>query len=266
MPAKPDYLGRYFGDAFQDGDVAAAYQYRAPYPAATFALLAGLMRDEPRAALDVGCGRGEIARNLLPYISRVDALDPSAAMIAAGRAEPGGDDPRLRWIVGYAEDAPLAPPYALITAGQSLHWMDWDVVLPRFATALTPHGKLAIVTTDETPPPWADELRHLIARYSTNQAYQPVDLIGELAARGLFVREGEARTPPEPFARTVETYVASFHSMSSLSRERMGAEAATAFDRELRALVAPFATEGADGALRLEVAGWVVWGRALTST
>ena len=42
------------------------------------------------------------------------------------------------------ETAPLDPPYALVTAGESLHWMAWEVVLPRFAAALVPGGLLAI--------------------------------------------------------------------------------------------------------------------------
>jgi 2-polyprenyl-3-methyl-5-hydroxy-6-metoxy-1,4-benzoquinol methylase len=111
--------------AFQDRSVAAAYRLRPPYPPETFEVLAGLLADGPRVALDVGCGDGAIARPLAPLVDRVDAVDASAAMIEAGKGLPGGGHPRLRWIIGRAEDAPLRPPYALVTAGSSLHWMDW---------------------------------------------------------------------------------------------------------------------------------------------
>lgn len=40
---------------------------------------------------------------------------------------------------------PLGPPYGLVTAGSSLHWMDWEVVLPRIGRLLSPEGCLAIV-------------------------------------------------------------------------------------------------------------------------
>src|SRR5690242_11835978 len=116
MEPKPDFLGPQAAAAFQDASVAAAYRYRPAYAPAAIDLLTGLLSDRPRAVLDVGCGTGAVARALAPRVDRVDALDVSAAMVAAGRALPGGADPRLRWIVGRAEDAPLAPPYALITA------------------------------------------------------------------------------------------------------------------------------------------------------
>src|SRR5439155_17899141 len=103
-----------------------AYRSRPPYPDELFEILAGLISDEPRVVLDAGCGTGEIARPLLGRVDRVDAVDFSPAMIERGRRSPGGDHPNLRWIVGRAEDVPLAPPYALITAGASLHWMDWE--------------------------------------------------------------------------------------------------------------------------------------------
>lgn len=263
MRQKPAHLGRQFGDVFQDASVVAAYGLRAPYPPETFAILSALLVDEPpRAALDVGAGRGDIARELLPYADRVDALDPSPAMIALGRTLPGGDDPRLRWIAGYAEDAPLDPPYALITAGQSLHWMEWAVVLPRFASALTPNGSLAVLTTTDGPRPWDEAQTAIVKRYSLNRGYQPYDLIALLEERGLFARAGERRTVPVAFAQSVDDYIGAFHAMSSFSRERMRPEDAAAFDAAVRALVSPYA--GPDGLLRWEVSALITWGRPLS--
>jgi ubiquinone/menaquinone biosynthesis C-methylase UbiE len=125
--------------------LVSAYPARPAYPSAVIALLADLVHDTPRVVLDIGCGTGELARRLALLVDRVDAVDFSAGMLDLGRRLSGGDVPTVNWIVGTAEDVALNGPYALITAGKSLHWMDWDVVLPRFARVLTARGVLAIV-------------------------------------------------------------------------------------------------------------------------
>ena len=152
-------------------------------------------------------------------------------MIAEGKALPGGDHPNIHWIEGSMEDGPLEPPYALIVAAGSLHWMDWDIVMPRFDSVLTPHGKLAIVHQTEQPTPWGPALGRLIAHYSTNRDYRPHNLIEDLTARGLFHRQGEHHTSPVPFRQSIPDYIESIHSRNGFSRERMPAEAAREFDR-----------------------------------
>jgi SAM-dependent methyltransferase len=255
--SKPDHLGPEYGAQFGDPSVVAAYRHRPPYPPAVFDVLVGLIVDEPRAVLDVGTGTGEIARGLAPRVERVDAVDPSPGMIATGQRLPGGDHPHLTWIEGYAENAPIRPPYALVTAGQSLHWLDWPVVMPHFRDALSPHGVLAIVEQREVPHPWDAAVLAVIQRYSTNLKYRPYDLIEELETRGLFRTLGRRETAPAGFGRDVAGYVESFHARNGLSRDRMTAEAAAAFDREVTALVVPYAV---GGVLELAVAGVVIWG------
>jgi len=134
MEPKPAFLGPHVASAFQEASVIEAYPYRAPYPESLFQKLAELLTGSSRAVLDVGTGPGDVARRLAPYVERVDAVDWSAGMIALGQQLPGGGDPRIHWIQGRIEEVTLAPPYGLITAGESLHWMDWGVVLSRFAT------------------------------------------------------------------------------------------------------------------------------------
>ncbi len=255
---KPIHLSEARAAAFQQPSVAAAYPSRPPYPTETFTILASLISDEPRKVLDVGYGTGDLARNLVGLVDRVDAVDFSASMVEVGRRLPGGDNSRLSWLVCRVEDAPLQPPYALITAGESLHWLDWEVVLPRFAGALTPHGDLAIVARDPLPTPWHDELSRIIPRYSTNPDYQPVDLVAELTRRDLFEKVGEARTAPVAFSQPLDRYIEGFHSMSSFAREKMTQEAAAAFDVEVRAAVSPYVK---DGIVELQIVGSVVWGR-----
>jgi SAM-dependent methyltransferase len=257
---KPGHLGPEFGAQFSDKSVAAAYHHRAPYPAAVFPLLAGLVKGSPRVVLDAGCGTGDIARFLAPLVDRLDAVDISEPMMAAGRAQPGGADPRLRWIQGRMEDVPVAGPYGLITAGESLHWMDWYIVMPCFRRLLAQGAVLAIVERRNVPDPWGEVLLETIRRYSTNRDFRPYDLLAELEQRHLFHKLGEARTEPVDVRQSVDSHIESFHSRNGFSRERMTAADAVAFDRAVADLVAPYAI---DGHLTFQEYGLVRWGTPL---
>jgi SAM-dependent methyltransferase len=250
--------------SFQDEGVVVAYQYRPPYPAAVFDRLTDLIADEPGAVLDLGCGTGFLARPLATRGVRVDAVDVSAAMIEEGKRLPGGDHPGLTWIVGRAEEAPLRPPYALATAGASLHWMDWAVVLPRLADVLTPGSVLAIVDVETAwptgPLPWRQQLDELVRRYTTVKEWAPgFDLMAELERCGLFHPLGRVQTPHEPFVQGVEDYVESWHGRATLSRARMGPEDAAAFDAAVRQMVASHTGE----TITWHLVGTILWGKPL---
>ncbi|HET7095533.1 MAG TPA: methyltransferase domain-containing protein [Thermomicrobiales bacterium] len=257
MRPKPDHLGPEFASQFRDPSVVAAYRHRPPYPDEVFDILADLLV-APGTALDVGAGTGEIARRLVGRAATVDAVDPSAGMIAKGRGLPGGDRPSLRWIVGTAEAAPLRPPYGLIVAAASLHWMDWEIALPRFRDLLAPGGVLAIVELRATPNPWDDALQRVIDRFSTNRRYRPYDLIVELSERGLFQELGRRAAAPVDFSQPVAAYVESFHARNGFSRDRMAPQAAAAFDTAVERLVVPHADAGS---ISLRIVGDVIWGQ-----
>jgi SAM-dependent methyltransferase len=244
-------------EVFRDRDVARAYRQRAPYPEETFALLEELLV-APGTVLDVGSGSGLLARRILRFASRVDAIDPSAAMIEEGRSLPGGADPRLRWTVGTAETAPLDPPYGLITAGTSIHWMTPDVAMPRFRSALAPGAHLAILETDDGDFP-LPELLEVIKRHSELHADQVdgfAERLARLEATGRFVTEGERRTAPVTLRRSVEEYLEYLHSTSTLARIRLG-DRADRFDAEIRAV---FAQRGI-AVVDQQVVGVVAWGQ-----
>jgi ubiquinone/menaquinone biosynthesis C-methylase UbiE len=263
MLPKPACLGEEFASAFQETSVAAAYQNRPPYPAAVFSFLADLIAEHPRRVLDVGCGTGFVARHLVNLVDHIDAIDVSQAMIDAGRRLPNGDHARLNWIVGRAEDTPLSPPYTLITAGDSLHWLAWPIALPRFASMLTPGGWLVILQSGQLPLPWDAELLPIIKKFSIyGQIYQSVDLIAELEQRRLFQRQGAMQTQPALFEQPIDAYVESFHGRASLARERMGSQAALAFDAELRKLVSTHTQDR----VKLQVVTEIAWGKPLMST
>ncbi len=134
---KPAGWAPEYAQAFRDEAVARVYHLRPPYPDDLFSTLTELIVDQPRTVLDLGCGPGDLARRLVDGADRVDAVDASLAMIERGRTLERGRQANLRWIHGRAEEVPLDPPYALVTAGDSLHWMDWSVVMPQIRASLT---------------------------------------------------------------------------------------------------------------------------------
>jgi SAM-dependent methyltransferase len=247
------------GKVWREPEVARVYRHRPAYPAPVFDILCGLMV-EPHKILDAGCGTGALTRQMTVFAARVDAIDPSGAMIDEARRLPGGGDPRINWIVAPAETAPLDPPYGLITTGQSLHWMDHEVVMPRFRDALAPGGFLAATDIEwEYAPAWRDRLIEIFKKYSPiNSKEFVVDLFGDLAQRRLFERAGFQRTSMVPVDLSIDDFVNALHSTSSLSRVTLG-ERTDTFADEVRAL---FTGLGLDRA-RFAVAGNVVWGRPL---
>jgi SAM-dependent methyltransferase len=262
---QPAHLGPAYGAVFKDEDVVHAYQYRPPYPEEVFRVLRSLAVDQPRRVLDVGCGTGHIARRLSPLVDSLDAVDFSEAMIETARRLPGGDQPNLRWILSSVEGALLIPPYALITAGESLHWLTWGDVFPRFVKVLSPSGVLAIVNRSwDRSPIVRERLGPIFATFSTNRDYRPYDLVEELENRGLFRTLGRARTEPEPWTPTIGEYLECRHSQNAFSRQRMG-RMAGAFDDAIRKAIGALIDEGAiqveGGRLQLSVDATVVWGK-----
>ena len=259
MASRPPHLTQDRADRFQDQSVVNAYPHRWPYPPETFDVLSGFMADPSGTVLDAGTGTAALARPLAERGARVDAVDVSTPMLALGRSLPGGDQPGLRWIESRLEDFRPDTQYALVVAGESLHWMDWPVVLPRFHQWLDSGGVLAIVERREQPASWQG-VGELIARFSTVRNYEPFDLVAELEGRGLFEVRGRRLTEPVPFRQPVDGYIESFHSRSSLSRETMPPGTADEFDRELRALIEPWSE---DGVVTLQTMGHLTWGSPL---
>jgi hypothetical protein len=163
-----------------------------------------------------------------------------------------------RWLHGRAEEVSLKPPYALVTAGESLHWMEWDVILPRLARVLTPHGLLAIADIEEQPVPWHEGSRQIKQRFTNNPAYRPFDWIAEVEKERLFQKLGKGETAPMSVSQAVEDYIAAQHARSTLSLDTMTASQATQFDTEMQALLLPYASEGL---LTFSVVGRIIWGK-----
>src|SRR6516162_8871686 len=159
-PARKSYATH-----FASRRVAENYLFRPSYSPEVINTLLSLAVD-PRAVLDAGCGPGKLTLALKDRVVRVHAVDPSEEMLKLARAEQDGTDPKITWTLGRTEETELAPPYGLIVAGAAIHWMDLDVVLPRFADALAPGGVLAMVDGDApVGAPWEAEENALFSDF-----------------------------------------------------------------------------------------------------
>ena len=253
-----DYASR-----FKHRSLAETYQLRPPYPDETYRILLSLLGESRRRVLDVGCGPGKIARSLVNHVDGVDAVDFSQEMIRVGKSLTNGNHPNLRWINGPVETVPLYPPYNMVTAGASIHWMEWSVVFPRFTEVLTTDGYLVIIDGDRpVGAPWHDVELSLIRKYSTSRHYEQIDLIQELVDRRHLHLIGDKLTTQVRFSQSLTDYVQSFHSRQSMSKEHMGEKNARAFDAELSHILSDFVDD--DECLSFQLEARVTWGKSLT--
>jgi SAM-dependent methyltransferase len=261
---KPAFWDRQYAERFGHEAVVANYRFRPTYPAELFDLLADSARGG--AVLDAGTGPGDIARPLAALVRRVDAVDLAPAMLAEGRRREGGDRPNLRWVAGPIEEVELDSPYDLIVAGDSVHWFDWPVVMPRFRRLLAPGGLLAIVTRDwfAANDAITGPLREIYARFSTNRAFVPADPADELEKRGLFRPVRRATTDNSPWVATIDELVSCHHSQNGFAPHTMADDARVEFDRELADAFASFVAarvvEMEGERFRLNVRAQIVWG------
>jgi SAM-dependent methyltransferase len=250
--------------------MAANYRFRPDYSSEIYAILAGLLRGQPRSLLDAGCGPGKIVCGLLDQIDRADAVDPSAEMLDMARSSPAGRDPRIRWIHSRIEDAELSPPYGLIAAGASIHWMDVDRVLPRFRQAQAPGAFLAVLDGDAPiDPPWDVEATRFMLHFlekmdgerpqwwasASQRLRQPV------LNHPAFECVGAVISEPVQVAQNITDFLACEHSRSTWSEDHLGEKASAQFDKGLRELLTPFAT---DDILTFSVQTRLEWGRILS--
>jgi SAM-dependent methyltransferase len=258
---KPPGWSAVHAATFQHASAAANYRHRPPYPVVTIDLLAQLAAGG--AVLDAGCGPGDLGRALAPRVERVDAVDVSAPMIDSGRAADGGNAPNLRWIEARIEDAPLDPPYSLVVAGDSVHWFDWEVALPRFAESLAESGVLAVVERAWLPAPETKALLEPIYGRHGNHDFAALDPVHELERRALFARDGRHESPPTPWRPTLDELLGYHHSMSGFVVERL--EDPATFDAEVAAVVEPLPRVDG-GRFELVTRATVTWGRPIEAT
>ena len=221
---------------------AAAAEYlagRTPYAPRLFERIALLCRlDKSSGVMDLGCGPGQIAIALAPFVGHVIGVDPEPEMLDVARAAA----PSIEWIRGSSYDLPAVGDLALVTMGRSFHWMDRRATLMQLDRMISRDGAVALIADEHPDVP-------------ANAWWQPfkaiTDRVGEAdpakAMRKANWLTHEAVLLDSPFCQletisvvqarrvTIDSLVARTRTMSSVLAHAADIEA------ELRAVLAPFA-------------------------
>jgi SAM-dependent methyltransferase len=266
-----DTIYRARGRRFSAAAMAENYSYRPPYPAEVYDTMLELLRGHPRILLDAGCGTGKITLGLIDQIDRADAVDPSDAMLRVARSLRGAASAKIRWIRAAIEDAPLDPPYGLIVAASSIHWMDLDRTLPRFADALADGAMLAVLDGDApVDAPWErEEIAFMIDFLAAREGRRPnwwktvrERFAEPVLAHPAFERVGHRITAPVVHSQSIADYLRCQHSRATWSEEHLGEKASAEFDAAMTAILNRYAR---DGMLMFDVQTRIEWGKVIGS-
>jgi SAM-dependent methyltransferase len=263
---------RALGHRFSAERMAENYLFRPPYPAEVYDTLLELLRGHVGIILDAGCGTGKITLGLVDQIERVDAVDPSDAMLRVARSSSAAASSKIRWINASIEDAQLDPPYGLIVAASSIHWMDLDRTLPRFADALA-EGAMLVVLDGDAPvdAPWEpEETAFMIDFLAAREGQRPKwwKTTGERFAEPVLVhpafeRLGHRITAPVAFSQSVADYLRCQHSRATWSEDHLGEKPSAGFDAAMTSILSRHTR---DGTLTFNVQTRIEWGRVTKST
>ncbi|KAI1334449.1 S-adenosyl-L-methionine-dependent methyltransferase [Xylariaceae sp. FL0016] len=121
--------------------------FRPTYPPSLFRAVLAYHRGGGGRLVDLGCGHGFIARQLVPNFEHVDALDPSAGMLRQAQqitADQSLSD-KIAFRQGGAEDLSFLADASidLAVAGQAAHWFDYGKVWPNLARVVKEGGTVA---------------------------------------------------------------------------------------------------------------------------
>jgi SAM-dependent methyltransferase len=132
------------------------------------------------AVLEIGCGTGQLTRQLAGRGFELTAIDIGASMVQAARRNVA--DATVRFQVTSFEAFADGGPFDLIVSATAFHWVDPSVGLPKAARLLRPGGWLALLTSGERyPEPLQSRLHELWLRYnrpSQEWTSQPAWLTG----------------------------------------------------------------------------------------
>ena len=240
-----DGVSEHAGTAFQAQPVVDNYRFRPPYPAQLYQRLVASL---PPGGwlLDIGCGPGQIARNLSRYCDRVVAVDPSLAMLALARSLEHGQAANIDWLHGKAEDAELGSArFAMVVAANSIHWMETDRLFARLKNHVARQHCFAVISGDDAhDPAWRADWVPFLVKWIPIATGERFDLERKSAEWSAYKHHLDIELSQtlisSPQTQSVADFIACQHSRDAFAPARLG-ERMAEFDAELRELLVPHA-------------------------
>ncbi|WP_165247482.1 class I SAM-dependent methyltransferase [Paludisphaera soli] len=231
---------------------AASYlEGRPAYPPRLFRRVARLARlDLSHRVMDLGCGPGQVAIGLAPYVGSVVAVDPEPEMLRLAGDHAAAVGLAIELVHGSSYDlGPDFGSFRLVAMGRSFHWMDRVEVLRRLDAMIEPEGVVVLLHDDHPEAPenaWHATYQQIIAQYADDDVAKGVRsrwaghaaVLGASAFRDLKRIKAFERTRV-----TLDALILRTRSMSSVARSRIGPRADD-LAAEVRAAMAPFARDG----------------------
>jgi SAM-dependent methyltransferase len=233
---------------------AAFYHHRLFYPERLIRRVIALTGLAPgNAVLDLGTGPGLLAVPFATAGMAVTAADPEPLMLdAAGAAAQAAGVTLSLWQGGSYELTPDMGPYRLAAIGRAFHWMDRAATLEMLDRIIAPGGAVAFFHDAHPDVPenrWFKSLREISDRYSKDAAAHVVERKAGAHRRYEPYLFASAFTQLDGLSVTsraeisLDEIVGRAYSMSTCAPDRLGDRQA-AFESDLRAALAPFATDG----------------------
>ncbi len=150
-------------------------RYRPSYPDKVIHLLReSFALNQKSRVIDLGCGTGQIALKLAPYVREVIAVDPQEEMLQeAQNAASTKQLSNIRWVNGESADILSlirpAEDIVLTVIARAFHWMDREQTLKDLYHLTKPGGGVAIVVDngpmDGPEIPWKAVIKETVKKW-----------------------------------------------------------------------------------------------------
>ncbi len=221
---------------------------RPRYPFALYDDLFALLPPEPRI-VEVGPGTGQATADLLKRRAIVTAVEIGCELASFLERKLGTDD-RLEVIRASFEDAPLPfKAFDAVVSATAYHWVKPSARLEKPVAILKPHGRLAIIDTNQVASPadkgYFERVQPIYEKHGQAGGYrQPPkaeavapDICNELVASShyddvrLFRYPWDQRYSSREYADLLRSYSGS-QSMPEEQREALVRELCAVIDQE----------------------------------
>jgi SAM-dependent methyltransferase len=96
--------------------------------------------------LEIGCGTGQLTRDLAPTGVAIDCLEPGPSLAATARANLAGYPNVTVTITGFEDFDASAGSYDVVVSATAFHWIDPCISYAKASSLLRPGGHLALLT------------------------------------------------------------------------------------------------------------------------